>query len=141
MNRFVYIVPIVAVACLYRLVVDYRRKGAIVRLLGTRPQLTAEAFATRHFPPEQAEIAREVRECLSSYLPFSLSGLLPTDRLFADLHMDWFGKTAWTACLMDLEERFRVQLRHQEGVSLRTVGDLVAAIARARHIQGCPLPH
>lgn len=131
-HRCVYILAVVGAACGYRALLDGRRKRRVAARLRARPQLSDAEFGARYFPPEQARIAAEVRQLLSRYVPLRLNGLQPDDAFENDLQIATFGRTALTEFLMAAEERFEVRLRHRQGIVIRTVGDLVAAIARER---------
>jgi len=130
LNRFAYILPIVAVGCVWSVVTDVRRRRRLAAHFRDRPRLSEEEFGQRFFPPEQAALAAEVRRELARHVNFDLTRVQPDDTFDHDLEIRRAGRTAKTAFLMAVESHFSVRLRHAPGVRAETLGDVVREVAR-----------
>jgi acyl carrier protein len=130
MNRFVIIIPILALGCGYGIFREYRLKHRLRMRLRARPQLNDREFGCQYFPKEQAEIAVDIRRLLARHLPCSPAGLHPDDKFQDDLRLDTFNRTGLIEFLMAVETHFKVELRHRDDIQIRSFGELVTAVAK-----------
>lgn len=97
-------------------------------VLCTREQLTPDQFGECYFGeiPRRAALAKDVREMLASKLPYSLGGLTADDKIQETLRLDAFDSLASAELVMELEDRFRIELRNDEAFQKdMTIRDLV----------------
>lgn len=131
MNRYVYIIPIVAAVSCWRLWADVRRKKNIRSLLAARPHFSDEEFGRHYFSEELAPVAARARALLHRHLPYDIAGLHPDDTFIEELKIKTFRRTALIEYLMDVEEEFEVDLGPDQEKRITSLAEVVAAVSRA----------
>ena len=132
MNRYAYILVFAFILCGWRVYSEWRKKRDILRHMSDRPAYSDEEFAEAFFDSAAAPTAAEIHGMLRRYLPYDISRIIPDDRFDEDLQITRFYRTGMVALLMDIEQKFDVALRHRPGIRLKTVGELIRAVARQR---------
>ena len=104
--------------------------------LAKNPALSPAEFGRNYFPPEQADIARRLRELLAPHLQIDLARLHPNDRLIDDLHMDALDSMSTVEFILAVEEEFKLEIPNGDTANIHTLGTLAIYVADRLHSFG-----
>ena len=99
----------------------------IRKLLGCRPQLSPEQFASTYFGETctRAALARRVHNALGEVLGISVSGLHPEDRFVRDLRMDEIDSLLTNEFIKKIELELRTKVPRDVAQRILTVRELI----------------
>ena len=111
---------------------DAVEKQRALTHMAHRPPLTEGEFGRQFFPPEQAELAAQLRVILARHIPVDLSRLHPDDRIVEDIRMDALDSLSTVELIVEIEKEFGISIPNAAAEKMRTLRDVTEFVARAR---------
>ena len=105
-------------------------KRRLRKTLANREPVSPLRFGARHYAdPRKAEIGSFILAKFQELTGYDLAGVVPSDRLVADLHLDELDSLALTEILTEVEGQFAIRIDDEEAAGIRTIGDFVEIVA------------
>jgi acyl carrier protein len=122
----------VAVVAVCALCVVYQKgiKRAVARTLAGREPVPAPEFGTRYYSDrKRAEIATFIVAKLEELTGYQLTGVLPSDRIIADLRIDELDSLATVEIITEVESQFTIKITNEEAAQAHTIAEFVELVA------------
>jgi acyl carrier protein len=106
-----------------------RRTRRLRQTLAGREPVPAVDFGSRYYTDATAaEAGRFVVATLQELTGYELTGVLPSDRIVADLDLDELDSLAAVEVITAVEARFAIDISDEEAIRTKTIHDFVELV-------------
>jgi acyl carrier protein len=108
-------------------------KRQLRKTLANRDPVPAYLFGVLHYAdPGKAEIGSFIMAKFQELTGYDFTGVIPSDRIVVDLHMDELDSLILTEIVAEVEAQFAIQINNEDVARIRTIGEFVDIVASKR---------